>query len=535
MIEVGAGAGNHAPGRVSPVRQLALFLASPSASRWWPIWPALILAAAAIAAIGLTRFDGLYGQDSFAYFGYATGALRGSILHLQTLPPFYWPPGYPLLVAGLSLIVGTVPLAGQVASIAGGAAVASLTVLLAREVQIAVPAQRQRGDIAWGYAPLIAGLIAAVTGQLLQSSIVVMSDTVALAAATLGAWSLLRYGRSGVVGWLVLASVAFAWAVITRWIYGLVAAPFVMYGLLMVLRRPRRDALLHASMAAVAGGLILGPVIVPAVKAFIARADSPFAGQFRVYSWSPLNALRRDFVTADGHLQYAIPNGLYYALAPAEWWYFAPVLAALIPLGLWAAVGSRSIPMGLLIGWAAVVLAFHAGAPWQNARFTLAYLPPVAILAAIGYGRLSAAADPRLRTVATAYLTIGIILSASGSVVLTTRFIERKQDDLATVEWVSRQAPPKTQLLTFGLTATFKHYSDIETLDLSDLSSSTIERLVSDGRPTLVLLDLDAVERQWIGRAPWENYRALRDGPGLARVGVRGPYTLFIVHAAVST
>ena len=530
MIEVGTGAGNRRPGIVSPARQLTLLVLSPSASVWWPLWPALILGSAAIAAIGLTGFDGLYGQDSLAYFGYATGALRASILHLQPPPPFYWPPGYPLTVAGLSLAAGSVPLAGQLASIAGGMAVPCLTVLLAREVQMGVPTQQQRSDIAWRSVPLIAGLIVAVTGQLLQSSIVVMSDTVALAAATAGAWFLLRYGRSGGAGWLALASFAFAWAIISRWIYGLVAVPFVVYGLVLLRRRPRRDSLLHASIATVAGGLVLAPVIAPALRALITGADAPFAGEFHVYSWSPFNALRTNFVTADGHLHYTIPNGLYYALAPAEWWYFTPVLAALIPLGLWAAVHSRGISVGLLMGWAALVLAFHAGAPYQNARFTLAYLPPIAIIAAIGFGRLWTAVDPRLRTVAAAYLMIGIVLSATGSVVLTARFIQRKQDDLATVQWVAEHAPPKTQLLTFGLTATFKHYSAIDTLDLSDLSSSRIERLVSDGRPTLVLLNIDAVERQWIGRAPWENYRWLRDGPGLVPLGVRGPYTLFTVH-----
>jgi 4-amino-4-deoxy-L-arabinose transferase-like glycosyltransferase len=530
MIEVGTGAGNQPSAATSQARQLMVQVLSPSGSRWWPLWPALILATGAITAIGVTGFDGLYGQDAFAYFDYATRALRGSILHLQTPPPFYWPPGYPLFVASLSLIVGNVPLAGQIASLAGGAGVSGLTVLVAREAQLAVPAQQQRGDVAWRSVPLIAGLIAAATGQLLQSSVVVMSDTVALAAATAGAWSMLRYRRTGAARWLVLASVAFAWAIISRWIYGLVAVPFVAYSLLLLMRRrPRRLALWHASIAAASGLLILAPVIVPALRALIAGLNAPFAGQLRVYSWSPFNAFRSDFVTADGHLQYSIPNGLYYAFAPAEWWYFTPVLAVLVPLGLWAAVAGRGIGLGLLMGWAAVVLAFHAGAPWQNARFTLAYLPPLAIIAAIGFARLWARADPRLRTAAAAYLMIALVLSAIGSAFLTARFIERKGDDLATVRWVAGQAPEGSQLLTFGLTATFKHYSAIDTFDLSELNASSTERLISDGRPTLVLLDLGAVERQWTGRAPWENFRSLREGPGLLPLGVRGPYSLFRV------
>ena len=47
----------------------------------------------------LERFDGLYGQDPFAYFYYSTGALRDSLLELRRPPPFFWPPGYPVFLS----------------------------------------------------------------------------------------------------------------------------------------------------------------------------------------------------------------------------------------------------------------------------------------------------------------------------------------------------------------------------------------------------------------------------------------------------
>jgi hypothetical protein len=241
-----------------------------------------------------------------------------------------------------------------------------------------------------------------------------------------------------------------------------------------------------------------------------------------------------DFTTVDGHLQYTLPNGLYYALAPAEWWYFGPLIAGLIPFGVWAALGTRNAAMRMLVVWAALVLLFHAGAPWQNPRFALAYLPPVAIMAALGFATLSSARGARFRAGAAAYLMLGLVVSTGGSLVLTSRFIDRKQDDLATVQWVAAQAPPHVQLLTFGLTATFERYSDLETRDLSELSPAMLEPLVTDGRPTLVLLDLNGVERQWQGFPPWENYRWLREGPGLAPLGVHGPYSLLAVNPNVT-
>lgn len=492
--------------------------------------PALVLFLVGAAADVVTGFDGLYGQDSFAYFGYAVGPLRGSLLAAQWPPPFHWPPGFPLPVAVLSLVVGSVPVAGQIVSLVSGAAVPFLTALLAREALLSQPAGQRSTAAVRAYVPLLAGAIVAATGQLLQSSIVVMADTLGLATATAGAWALLRYGRTGMPRWLSLAAAAFAWAIATRWIYGLVAVPFVVAAVLLLRRQPLSRAVAHGAAATALGAVILAPVVLPAMSGLITGSGHPFAGDFVVYSWSPINALQREFATPDGQLSYGQANGLFYGLAPAVWWYFGPLIAAFVPIGLVAIVRGRcGSSVALLVGWWALVLAFHAGAPYQNARFTLAYLPPLAIFAAIGFTELLVAVTPRVRPFVAGYLLIGLAIAGAGSLVLTDRFIERKQADLATVNWVVQQAPQNTQLLTFGITATFQHYSHVETYDLSELNSPQIEQLLSDGQPTMVLIDVANVERQWKGLAPWENYLALRDGLGLITLGRRGAYTLFLV------
>ena len=505
-------------------------VAAVAARRLLLLVPALLVAGSATAAVALTGFDGLYGQGSFAYFTYSTGALRQSLLHLHPWPAFFWPPGYPLLVAVVSFVTGSVPLAGQIVSISAGAAAACFTGLLASELVVGDRAEGPRPGPTWLPVPVLAGLIVAVTGQLFQSSIVVMSDTLGLAAATAGAWAIVRYRRTGEARWLAISAGAFAWAISTRWIYGIVALPFAGWALVLLARRPRRTSLLHAAGAAVVGAVILGPTLAPAIAGLVTGGNAPFAGDLQVYSWSPLNALQRVFMTGDGRLVYNLPNGLYYLIAPATWWYFGPILAALIVPGLWGALRRRTVPgVGLMLAWVAVVYAFHAGAPWQNPRFTLAYLPPLSILAAVGFAQLRASGDRSIRRAATVWLVSGLALAAVGSAVLTDRFIERKQNDVATVRWTERLAPRHAQLLTFGLTATFQHYGQVPTLDLSEIGSSKIAQLLSDGRPTLVLLDVADIDRQWTGRPPWANYRALRDGPGLVRLGARGVYTLFSV------
>src|SRR5438045_2815149 len=82
----------------------------------------VILPAGVIAAA--RSFDGLYGQDAFLYFDYAVGPLRDSLLRWEPPPPLFWPPGYPILVLLASTIVGLIPLAGQLVSLACGGFVA---------------------------------------------------------------------------------------------------------------------------------------------------------------------------------------------------------------------------------------------------------------------------------------------------------------------------------------------------------------------------------------------------------------------------
>ncbi len=489
------------------------------AARW--VWLPVLVPTALLALAG--RFDGLYGQDPFAYYDYAVGPLRQSLLRLEPPPPFFWPPGYPFLVALVSLIVGETPLAGQVVSLASGSLVPLFTLLLAREVW-------GDGEPCPGLVPAVAGSVAAFTGQLWQSSAVVMADTAGLAAATLGVTFLARYGRRGRLADLVVAASALAGATLCRWIYALVAVPCALYALSAVLRRQRgRQALLHVGAPALVVGLLLGPLVVPAAQALTGSSSglAPFAGDLQVYTWHPGNALRREFVTVDGHLRYRFPNGLYYALAPAHPFFFTPLLASFLVPGVWALV-RRPTParLWLILGWAGVVYAFHAGAPWQNFRFTLAYLPPLAVVAAVGI----AVVGERLGFRAVmAILAVGLVLMGVGGVRLSNRFIARKQADLELVRWVEAHVEPGARLITFEMTLTFRHYSALETWELFTLTPEELAALVADGRPTFLLLHVARVEAQWRDLAPGVNYRRLREGPGLVRLGERRGYVLFRV------
>jgi len=503
------------------------------------VWRLVFLPAPflALAAWVWPRFDGLYGQDAFAYYDYALGPLREALMRGEGPPPFFWPPGYPLLVALSSFLVGARPLAGQVVSLLAGMVVPVFTALFAR----AIWPGEERG---WGWTWL-AGLLAAFMSQLWQSSVVVMADATALAAATVGMWALAEYGRrermaKGML-WLVLAAAAMGFAVLTRWAYALVAIPATMYAMAVLWRLPRPRAFVHALLAAAAVALVLWPLWGPIFSLLLLNNETSaaFVGDLRVYSWHPLNAFRREFTTADGLLRYRFANGVYYLLAPLHRFYFTLLAAPFLLLGAWRAARMRSLAWALLVlGWAAAILLFHAGAPWQNFRFTLAALPPLALLVALGAQsvherwrllRLGPRHDGIKHLLLVTYLVFMLALMAWGGARLTQSFIERKENDLATVAWVESRVPERARLLTFGLTATFQHYSDLEAIELFYLDPKTLAGLLEEGKPVFVFVDEDVLAGQWRGRPPEANVRWLHERAGLMRLGETGGYTLFAV------
>ena len=508
---------------------------------WWPLALALVVPAAAGSIALLESFDGLYGQDPFAYFGYATGAMRQSLLHLHGPPPFFWPPAYPFVVAVVSLAVGPVPLAGQLVSLAAGALVPVFTALLAREIWS--PPERESRDrsgwVAFAGVPVIAGVLVACTGQLWQSSVVVMADTLGLAAATAGAWALACYGRRRDLSWLLLAAGLLAAATVTRWIYGVVAAPFAVYALLVACRQQRATALAHLGLAASVAAAVLAPVTVVALRDVVGSdgAHAAFAGDFGVYGgWSPLRAFHREFTTADGTLSYALPTGLYYAVAPARWAFLTPLLAPLIVPGAWAVIRRASAaPVLLLLGWAGAVYAFHAGAAYQNFRFTLAYLPPLAILAAIGLHEvarwLGAVSTRRAYAVAglAAVFAVGLAAMAADGVHSTRNLIAQKNDGLAIVRWTEARVPEDARLITFNLTSTFRRYSRLQTSELYEQEPTRLTVLVASRPAVFLLVDVSSVEGQWRRRSPGRAFRWLERNPGLTPIGAHGGFTLFRV------
>lgn len=173
---------------------------------------------ARVLLIWQTKFDGLYGQDPFAYLDYAA-ALKLSLARGEWPPPFFWPIGYPTLIIVFSLFL-PFNSAAQAVSVIASALAGVLTYLMTREILDGQPHATAAG--------LFAGLIIAFSGQMLISSLSVMSDAAGVFWASLSTFALTRFYRRRAKLWLALAGFALGWAIVTRWIFTLLSR----YGLL---------------------------------------------------------------------------------------------------------------------------------------------------------------------------------------------------------------------------------------------------------------------------------------------------------------
>jgi hypothetical protein len=307
----------------------------------------------------LYQFDGLYGQDPYAYYDYSRQIAR---LFTAGVPlgRFYYPIGFPLLGAsGFPLLIVAIC----------GAATCILSGLIAWEAVRRLHYPARAGVI----AGVVAWLVMTISPQNVQSGSVIMSDIPALWWALLAVWATLRYERGQRIGWIMLAAAGGAFAAMTRFQYALIVLPIGLY-ILLIWRGIR---IKHALAAVIIGVIAYAPQLVMTLRTPELITDNRIL-------WQPGNITARTFFTSDGTLSNELPNYQYYLLPVRSPYYVSAWLLPLALIGVFAAARNR-ITVFLLL-WFASQYVFLTGIPVQNIRYALIVFPPVAVLIGIGAG-----------------------------------------------------------------------------------------------------------------------------------------------------
>ena len=531
--------------------------------RLWPLLlpvPTVVLAAWVITA---WKFNGLYGQDPFAYYDYAVGPLRHTLLEGAPLPAMFWPLGYPILVTFSSLVLGPVTAAGQIVNLLADASAVCLTYLLGRDILVQAGADPRLARRAGALGALLLG----VTGRLLESSVLIMADSVALATALLSAWALVRWSakpetgfarkpetgfarksETGFAGgeeenrshpgWLVLSGTAFAWSVVTRWGQGILVFAWLAWIVATLHGRWTRHWR-SVPYALVPAAVVLG---VQLLLVFTVRPEAdlgrlPFAGDLALLNgsgsgWSLLHLFQNSFVSADGVQRYPWSNALFYATGAFRTEYLTTLFLPATLLGLVVAALSYRRALLLLLSWPALLLLFDAGLDEQNPRFILMALPPIATLAGLGLAALWHRLPPRWYPAGAGLVAAGLLVVALNGLSGVATVNSYRNGDLQVASWTAAHAPARATVLSFGITLTLQHATHLRVLELSVMSVYDLKRLIAHRRPFYVLVPITAMNGQFAQRSPGIDYRFLRSGPGAVQVGALHGYSLLRLESS---
>ncbi|HRQ40282.1 MAG TPA: phospholipid carrier-dependent glycosyltransferase [Chloroflexota bacterium] len=485
----------------------------PMKTHWIPLLLFLLSLAVRLLAIRLTQFDGLYGQDSFAYFDYAL-ALRQALFAGELPPPFFWPLGYPLLVVLASLFAGAQPAAGQLTSVCTGAAIAPLVYWLVREYR----PETYAGGI-------VAGLLAATAAQLTLSSISLMADMAALFWATLSAWLMVRYVQLLSIRWLAAAAVALSLATLTRWVYGLLVVP---WGVAAWLAWRQANYSWRQMVRAAATAVCIGLALLTLHSAAdLARAAPSYTGDLQVYSWHLANAFQKEMVNADGRFTYEYSTGYFYARPAFHPAYIFPLLAPFWLLGLWALRRQPAALAALLVGWLLTIYLFLAGVPWQNWRFPLSFFPPLLVLVGLGVDWLWQRLATRWRPLLRVYCALALLGSLVWTVRDVGRFAAWANERKETAVTIATALPPDTILIAFDLTGTLQHYTAVDTREIFNLTEDDLADILATQTAIYLLLNPDNILSQWVGKSPERNFTWLQTQAELTPIATYGSLVLY--------
>jgi hypothetical protein len=275
-------------------------------------------------------------------------------------------------------------------------------------------------------------------------------------------------------------------------------------------------------------------MVIPMLDAAARGQPVPFAISLQSHGWDAANALRSTFDGPDGRFAFELTMGAFYLLEPTRTWYLGPLFAVLALFGVMAVLRRpTTLLVAVLIAWPVLVIGFLAGDTTQNTRFTLAALPPLAVLASTGVGWVARILPPRRWAAAAvaAVVLVGLGFQVVTAWRFTDAFVVRQQRWLTAADSLAAQVPPGDRLIAFGCTLALRHRG-IPAIELYDLAPADLLAQVADGQPTWLILPRDGIDGQWAAKPPGLNVAALRDGPGLVPVANAGDWSLHRVGFA---
>jgi len=482
------------------------------------------------------QFDGLYGQDAYTYYDNSAAVIQ-AVQNFRLPPNFYWPVGYPLFTSLFSLFTaGNLGLAGLIVSLIAGALLPGVIFLLTRGILRFPPEYRsysQNNTLTKQnyHIACFAGIITCFSGAPVKSSLVIMSDAAGLLFASLSMLFLVKYAADGIARHIILTFVFAALAIMTRYAYFMILIPVGIFCANHVLKEHihntynRGETVKHLFFALLAGAVVFMPQLLFIAKYGIAYFPKDPEQQSWVMKWSPANFFLRDFVTVDGAMHYTLWNGLYY-LSPICHPLSLSLFGFTFLYGLLTLIrGKNYRVLSFCLIWFLPIYLYLAGSPYQSLRYTLSYLPPFVIVAAIGLGAI------KNKRIAVFILAAGSAVSIGFSVYHLKGFSDQKNNELEIVRLVDNIVPAGSKLFAFQITAAINHYSKIRAYEFFYFDGKSLEKEIekSSGDVYFILPE-HQLETQWKGLPVEKTFAFLLENFKPVTIASSGQYKFYKIR-----
>lgn len=454
-------------------------------------WVLLISPLIICVLIRWIGFDGMVGQDSYAYTEY-TRSLQNWLKTGVKPEPFFWPPGYPLMAAVLSLGFFPASIILQfISSISLGISLVYLKWILEEWIK------DSKADITafiylitWGiFAPYV-----------FRNSLINTSDMLSFCLISGTFYHYLRYLDKSLFKDLLISTAFISYGILTRYVNLLVFIPIVVH-LIWHWGKNR-----HASIQTL---VLLVPASVIVLILSLSDVHSGFINHPFLTNWKVTNYFNSSFTSPEGELNYFFPN-ILFVLFP----FFHPGFC--LSGFLFIAVSLRhyqcQIKQVILAVSYILVSLFIAGNYSQIPRHLLAIYPMVLILCYSGfymiYKKLSKKQIGK-------FIWIGIMIL---QFVLCVRALyptinRNKLERLLATEIKSFSTDPNSILYSFDIDIALKYRRP--EIKIQSLYNTIISNYMPG---SLGLINENAWSRQWKDKNPMINVMNLKKNHQLIKL-----------------
>jgi hypothetical protein len=101
----------------------------------------------------------------------------------------------------------------------------------------------------------------------------------------------------------------------------------------------------------------------------------------------------------------------------------------------------------------------------------------------------------------------------------------------AEIQYLQSQVPASSTVVTFGLSISVAHYTQLAVVDLFEQSPQSLRPTVCGNPSVYLYVDRRSIESQWTGRTPELNFHWLEQEVGLRQIGMKNAWILYRVAA----